>query len=789
MAEEKLYTREEVESLLDERDRKLEERLRDFIAKSSSDTDEGGDKDEENIRLESSTLHQEQHQAFGIDDERSLMNLPLLPLDTFSFLAFVKLKSTSMLSTIIVLAVQMTTLSLLSFDEFSTGDSGNIFGVPPQVSSATSIIQVLALFIGVFSQSDFSDSLNSLLIGYDKEELEFYFGPNIFYWRWLVAHWTRIVVSSFGLFTTFLLIVSESDPTDLLLDFTAIEFITNLDNIFFWLSAWGYMGLKAQQDATLVATADPCYLVVMKSKGGFSGEDEGPAGRISRSSSKSLGVLTTDKSSRRLGQRSTRIDVSPKDRKHGRDRVRTMEKTVDVEESQNPRLKERRDFRLFFLLLMYSFCLIGWGFIFYNQLGGKYLCQNIFVQFHDDIAPEMASFSGIYEFGCIEKSCSRAQYVEVGSGKNRNTARFGFCEEENAWVFTFGDQPTDVPPLCQWKAKSEGVDPLSAEAYDLLTTAKQDWYNLNERQVEVPMTDISMKCIDCNNNSFCGFHGTCESNRCVCDEGWQGIRCEFKAPCRSLQVVDLSIPFYEDDTYAYGLNFETMKIDAERASDTWVEVYGRPIYYTREEKPVVVTIFNGRRWVMGRIGLFPGQVDEENNDTAPFENFHGYWSMYTVDFVSEAVDVDTPWDSNDPASLNWFKPELQLEDEIQAVNKNSPIDAKLLCSYCDNETNPCNFNGICQDDGTCECVNGATGALCQIKPISNGFCDLAFNTAQEAFDGGDCCEGTCQNTSEYVCGMETIKNGTESTLVYIGFPNCSDPRQQKPSTPANNTGE
>ena len=320
LATKEIYTKEEVERLLDARDQRLEERfIKAFNSESRRDT-EGGDKDEENIRLESNTPHEQQ--AFeNDDDERSLMKLSLLPLDTFSFLAFVKLKSTSMLTTIIVFAVQTASLSLLAFDEFSAGDSGNLLGVPPQVSSATSIIQILALFIGVFSQTDFSDSLNSLLIGYDKDELEFHFGPNIFYWRWLMAHWTRIIVSSFGMFTTYLLIVSESDPTELLLDFTAIEFITNLDNIFFWLAAWGYMGLKAQQDATLVATADPCYLVVIKSEKDISTEGKGPAGRASRSSSTSLGVLTTDKSSRRSVQSSTMIEVSPKDRKHGQDRM------------------------------------------------------------------------------------------------------------------------------------------------------------------------------------------------------------------------------------------------------------------------------------------------------------------------------------------------------------------------------------------------------------------------------------------------------------------------------------
>ena len=40
------------------------------------------------------------------------------------------------------------------------------------VSAGVSFIQAMTLLIGVFSQTDFQDSLNTLLIGYHKEELK-----------------------------------------------------------------------------------------------------------------------------------------------------------------------------------------------------------------------------------------------------------------------------------------------------------------------------------------------------------------------------------------------------------------------------------------------------------------------------------------------------------------------------------------------------------------------------------------------------------------------------------------
>jgi hypothetical protein len=130
-----------------------------------------------------------------------------------------------------------------------------LFGFHTAVSRATSTIQVITLFIGVFSQTDFQDSLNTLLVGYHADELKENFDVDITYGRWMFSLVMRVFVSMMGLIATFFLIVTGSEPSQLLLDFTAIEFITNLDNIFFWLTAWGYVGCSAQRDASKLVGA------------------------------------------------------------------------------------------------------------------------------------------------------------------------------------------------------------------------------------------------------------------------------------------------------------------------------------------------------------------------------------------------------------------------------------------------------------------------------------------------------------------------------------------------------
>ena len=40
---------------------------------------------------------------------------------------------------------------------------------------------------------------------------------------------------------------------------------------------------------------------------------------------------------------------------------------------------------------------------------------------------------------------------------------------------------------------------------------------------------------------------------------------------------------------------------------------------------------------------------------------------------------------------------------------------------------------------------------------------------------GDCCENTCVSSAENECGIVPQSTTAGSTLVYIGFPNCTDP--------------
>jgi hypothetical protein len=159
------------------------------------------------------------------------IEIPLLPQDTFSYLAFSKLKSTAMLTSFLVLSVQLITLCVLLVDAFGEGSPGNELGFPAGVNQSTATIQVVALFIITMGQTDLQDSLNTLFMGYQECDLAKNLQRPVKKWRWSISLWIRISITTLALVVTFLMICTESDTTQLLLDFTSIEFVTNLDNV------------------------------------------------------------------------------------------------------------------------------------------------------------------------------------------------------------------------------------------------------------------------------------------------------------------------------------------------------------------------------------------------------------------------------------------------------------------------------------------------------------------------------------------------------------------------------
>ena len=675
----------------------------------------------------------------------------LLPRDTYSFFACVRyfssdnkcpLPGISFFLALSVMAIQVCTMSLLAVDVIDIKhdqNPPNFLGVPTGVGWQVRVTQVLAILITVVSQDEVRLSLNVLATGYDEVVLNA-MHEGVSKPKWYFSLISRFLVGCLGLSVTFMLIVRADTVRDMLLDFTAVEFISQLDNGLFALAKWGFIGATSQQEARKISSA-----------------------------------------------------ISFEDNDDNRRRIR-----------------KGRILRAFFLLgvfaILFGKCVnhvyvvcgsvalltFGtylhsgfWLFITLKQMSGAYLSQTIYVQFGDEFDPAFSTFSGLYEInGSKELDNNRVGYYLKYPGPFAEAAKFGytFCAGEGVWAFSYDDDFSVAPNICNLKARS----PVS-DSFDLSSTADLPWAWVDPKSKrEPPLQRFSMTTMQgysgkrCLIDSDCGDRFTCESNACVCKDEWYGLNCEFLAPCEMLEG-DTRLDGFVDSRP----RSNSYKLLRDPITNRMIEAYYRPVFVSdkTDEGSYDLIFFTGRRWALTNTNRFTTEtgLEDESEIAAYMESgFHAYWSDYTILFMSDPVDVDTPTDSATPIGLRWYHADSRAEftQGKQLARTNQLSGAILLCAICDDHHNPCFYGNSCSN-GTCVCTTGSSGTLCQSPPSGNGRCDSFFNNAEFQYDGGDCCQSTCVSTDESSCG---VREGSGFLLPreYIGYSYCVDPTQQCP---------
>jgi ABC-type multidrug transport system fused ATPase/permease subunit len=178
---------------------------------------------------------------------RSLSN------DTFSFIFISGLLSLPFLIAIIVVSFQMTAYSVLTANIIDKGGK-NQYNFPPNVDYTVRVTQVLAIIIAIVTQDDVKKVILILRDGYDADVFQGTFGPEATKFKWILSLVLRAAVGLFGLFVIFMLIMQSTTVLDLLLDFTATEFVSLLDDLIFLMLRVGYFGFSMMKAATLCET-------------------------------------------------------------------------------------------------------------------------------------------------------------------------------------------------------------------------------------------------------------------------------------------------------------------------------------------------------------------------------------------------------------------------------------------------------------------------------------------------------------------------------------------------------
>ena len=172
--------------------------------------------------LNDTTLIQRQKTMKEILHERTLAS------DTFSFMTISRPNTYPFLLGFAVFFIQMVTFCLVLFNliDFS---SENPLNIPADVVLPVRCTQLVALIIAVATQEDVRVAFSQFYDGYSDEMFE-PFG-NVKFGGWLFSSICRLVEGFFGLIATFVLIMTGESVVEILMNFTALEFVSQLDEV------------------------------------------------------------------------------------------------------------------------------------------------------------------------------------------------------------------------------------------------------------------------------------------------------------------------------------------------------------------------------------------------------------------------------------------------------------------------------------------------------------------------------------------------------------------------------
>ncbi|CAB9500130.1 Inherit from bactNOG: outer membrane autotransporter barrel [Seminavis robusta] len=607
-----------------------------------------------------------------------------LPPDTYGFLMVAPVRSAPYAMGFIVCLIQIVTFFLMAFSIINDGVVyENPIGIPPNIATQVRIVQFLAIIIAVVTQDDLMKALDLIRVVFSKSFYDAF--PRTSKPKIVSCVVLRCLSGCLGLVASFFLIITSETIYYLLLNFTALEFISQLDEAFFVLSEYGYAG-KTCEIAAKAMSATTFYVHT---------------------------------------------------------KVYRMRKTL-----------------LFFAILIAL--ITGWSVIVHKQRSGSYQCKTLLVQFGDDMRPELATFSGLYDQRITKNKAHNGHLAYVD--RKSKTGVFAYCTKGLYWTFQYHidrvGTAVDIDPCKDWVARS-----ASTTSYDILFSTASSWFVRDEADREVFFDPFVLVCHDCGDSyNSCSGRGTaCNSAVCDCEDGYYGLQCEFKEPCQNVSM-DSRFPGFVG-TRPWSQSYELFVFNRQVVS-----VYNRPVYISKlEGNTFDLLFFTGRRWAVSYAGAL-AEVPEDDSVEALaivadyMENhFHGHWDNYTVAFLSEAMDVLTPGDAQSPVELEWYVATERQPEQliIQSPDLVQSVDGRLLCAVCDDVSNPCFYGGECKK-GVCKCTLGSAGALCEKAPLGNGRCDSVVNTPLYDLDAGDCCASTCVS-KQYTCGRE--KNG----YGYIGY--------------------
>ncbi|CAB9509241.1 expressed unknown protein [Seminavis robusta] len=669
-----------------------------------------GDMDESHYRLKQRLSMMERMQSKFLNQDESKEKL--LPQDTFSFIIIAETCTIPFIISLTIFVLQLTIFILVLLDLAAQGEPGNIFGVPANVSGQLRATQFIAVLVAVLTQGDLRVALTLARDGFTKEFHAAF--RHTAEWKFRLAVVTRAASGTIGLVVVFVLIITSSSVVGLLLDFTAVEFVSSIDELCFFLAKQGFLGTGCKHYSAIVAC--DLYKVAPESRQGF---------------------------------------------------LRKSWKTVSLFLILSVFLAGWISIVIFQLdgHYMCNTIMVNMGDDFVPALGAFNGLYDIkFPKGYVPFKERRAIF--------VER---RSQEVNVPGrgifGYCDDIKAWTF-----RWEFTDGTENVETD-FCEWVARSSETDTFDITETVSQPWLVRDQTQREVVLDPFRLFCFDCENEGEDDSDDCGGKGTCNSAVCECQDGWYGLRCEFLSPCSELAIDARTEDFastrdWSSDYQSIELNSGSLAEAYYRP--VYVHEYSNGAYdvvmFTGRRWALTSSEFLPRKGRVADDSVSGGQGT--GSDIANFFKYyyHGYRGYfdgdYSVAFLSDFMDTTTHFDASTPVAFSWYR--AVSEERTHALENQGlgqEVESEFLCSGCDIESNPCLYDGECIA-GVCQCSLDSFGELCEIPPVRNGHCDNFFNTPEFKMDGGDCCESTCESTDQYICGAE------EQGYVSTGYFNC-----------------
>lgn len=181
------------------------------------------------------------------EEEESSMGLSE---DIYSVMMTCRAVSLPFVFSLFVCIFQMSLIVLIALDLIDFG-TDNPFKIPPAVDIEVRIAQALAVVLAVATQGDLLTAIIQLHDGYDKRVKEtnasFTFGT------WLFASIAQFLIGAGMLTLIFILIIQSKDVIGMMLNFAALSFVSDIDDIAFFLAKNGFVSDAVERECRQVS--------------------------------------------------------------------------------------------------------------------------------------------------------------------------------------------------------------------------------------------------------------------------------------------------------------------------------------------------------------------------------------------------------------------------------------------------------------------------------------------------------------------------------------------------------